>query len=274
MIPGSRPFLLLSSLLTAAALVACVSADTTKKKKKQPIDPSDEFGWAFDETDEQPIATAVVEDSGAYGAPERPSHKDAAPPDPIDAGPADDAGVVTKTFCAAPLAAGDLAIVELMIASRAGSADDGEWVEVQSTRSCWLDLSGVTVESPRGAASANVAALPGGTELAPGASFVVAASADPAKNHALPGAVFAWNATDVLKNDGDTVVVKAPDATVLDTVTYPAFSNLTPGRSLAFPSDCAAADRASFQRWSLAFTAFAPGFQGTPNGPNADVTCF
>lgn len=275
MISGSRSFLVLSfaALLGAAALVACSAADNTKKKK-QPIDPADEFGMGVDDgPEEEPIATQVNEDSGAYGAPERPSHKDAGEV-PVDAGVTPvDAGVVTKTFCAGPLAAGDLVITELMIASRAGSADDGEWVEIRSTRDCWLTLDGVTVESPRGTATTDVATLPAGVALGPGASFVVADSADPTKSHGIAGVVFAWDASDVLKNGGDTVSVKL-GATVVDTLTYPAFTNLTPGRSLAFPSDCTAADRADWQRWSLAFTAFAPGFQGTPNAPNADVACF
>jgi hypothetical protein len=271
MILGSRSFLVLSSLCAMTMLVACSSASA--KKKTQPIDPSDEFGWDDSTATEQPIGTDVNPDTGAYGAPARPAPaKDASAPLP-DAGPSDDGGVVPKTYCAGALAAGDLAIVELMIASRSGSSDNGEWVEVQSTRDCWLTLDGVTIESPRGTSAPNVASVAAGLELAPHASFVVADSADPAKNHGIPGAIVAWEATDVLKNDGDTVTVKL-GTTTIDTLTYPALSNLTPGRSLAFPSDCAATDRADWQRWSLTFASFAAGFEGTPNGANADVTCF
>jgi hypothetical protein len=272
MICGSRPFLLLASFAAATTLLACASADA--KKKRQPVDPGDEFGWDESPT-ETPIDTQIEPDSGAFGAPERPAANKDAGGVVLDAGSPDasDGGPVDKTYCLGPLAAGDLAIVELMISSRSGSGDDGEWVEIRSTRDCWLVLDGVAVESPRGTAAPNVATVAAGLELAPGATFVVAGSADPGKNHGVPAPVFAWNATDVLKNDGDTVTVKA-GGVVVDTLTYPALSNLTPGRSLAFPSDCAAGDRADWQRWSLTFASFAAGFQGTPNAPNADVACF
>jgi hypothetical protein len=61
---------------------------------------------------------------------------------------------------------------------------------------------------------------------------------------------------------------------VIDTITYPAFSNLEPGRTLAFPADCPAAVRTDFARWSLTFDVFAPGFKGTPNAANDDVACY
>ena len=110
-------------------------------------------------------------------------------------------------------------------------------------------------------------------ELAPLGTFIVADSADPAKNHNLPGKVFSWDATDVLKNDGDTVALKV-GSTVIDTLTYPAFSNLEPGRTLSFPDDCAVAVRNDWLRWSLSFDAWKPGFKGTPNATNDDVACY
>ena len=165
------------------------------------------------------------------------------------------------------------AIVELMITSKSGSGDSGEWIEIQNTRACWLELKGLTVESPRGASAPNVATITDDFELAPNATFVVADSDDPVKNHAIPGKVISWNATDVLKNDGDTLTVKLGAVQVVS-LTYPAFTNLTPGRALSFPIDCAWSDRASWPRWSLTFTEYATGFKGTPNGDNADVACF
>src|SRR5947209_15274570 len=58
---------------------------------------------------------------------------------PIDAGgpdatPVVDGGGAPSDACPGALAAGDLAVVELMIASQTGAGDKGEWVEVQSTR--------------------------------------------------------------------------------------------------------------------------------------------
>jgi hypothetical protein len=131
----------------------------------------------------------------------------------------------------------------------------------------------VAVESPRGAAAANVATITDDFELEPHGTFVVADSADPSKNHGIPGKVVAWEASDVLKNDGDTLTVKIGSIQV-DTLTYPAFSNLVAGRALAFPVDCSWPDRADWERWSFTFDEFATGFKGTPNTDNADVACF
>jgi hypothetical protein len=131
----------------------------------------------------------------------------------------------------------------------------------------------VTIASPRGSAATDAVTLDDSVELAPRASFVVADSADPAKNRALPGQVFAWDALDVLKNGGDTVTVTLGD-TVVDKVTYPSFSNLEPGRALAFPSDCPPGVRGDLTRWSLAFGEWTPGMKGTPNAPNDDVACY
>lgn len=267
-IPSWRKVVML--LTGAAVLMACAAESAgSKPKKKSPVDPGDEFWEDEAPLEQDPITPTINEDSGAFGASERPkSTKDAS----VDA-TVPDSGPPPKVFCQGPLAAGDLAVVEIMINSRAGGNDEGEWVEIQNRRDCWLTLSNVTVDSPRGAAPTNVAAVPAGLELGPGATFVVAGSADPAKNHDIPGTVVAWAAIDVLKNDGDTINVKA-GTTTLDSVTYPAFSNLGAGRTLAFPSDCTAPDRADWKRWSLTFDEFATGFKGTPNAPNDDVACF
>ena len=61
---------------------------------------------------------------------------------------------------------------------------------------------------------------------------------------------------------------------VVDTLTYPAFSNLEPGRSLAFPADCPATVRGDWARWSLTFDVCTAGFKGTPNAANGDVACY
>jgi hypothetical protein len=263
------------ALFAGAALAACVAAlsacgsSGATHRHKDPLDPGDDFELGDPPPEEKPMNTIVDDEAGAaVEAPSRRSDKDAAPADPDPA----DAGSGPKTYCSGPLAPQDLAVVELMVTSRAGSNDDGEWVEIRSTRDCWLSLAGVTIESPRGAAT-DAVTLDDGVELGPRASFIVADSADPANNHALPGVVFAWNALDVLKNGGDTVRVKLGD-TLVDSVTYPSFSNLEPGRALAFPSDCAPGVRGDLTRWSLAFAEWTPGMKGTPNAPNDDVACY
>ncbi|MBX3192434.1 MAG: lamin tail domain-containing protein [Labilithrix sp.] len=261
-------------LFTGAAFLFACAAETgaTGKKKRTPMEPGDDF--YDDETgqEQQPIEPTTNPDSGAFGAGARPAaNKDGGR---VDAGP-DEGGTLPKVYCPGPLVAGDLAIVELMIASRAGSADDGEWVEIRSTRDCWLNLKGLVIESPRGALPANSVTVTEDFELAPKGMFIVADTADPVKNNgaARDGKLFAWNATDVLKNDGDSVILKM-GATTVDNLTYPAFSNLEPGRTLAFPDDCAWNVRADWQRWSLTFDEWRPGKKGTPNATNDDVACY
>ena len=278
MTPRSRflDWRLLTLAFTGAAfLFACASAPAAStKKKRTPVEPGDEYYDDDVPSQEDGLTPTANEDSGAFSpAGERPAPaaKDAGGP-LVDAG-GDSGTVQPKVFCAGPLAAGDLAISEMLISSRGGSGDDGEWIEVRSTRTCWLNVKGLSIESPRGTAAPNAATITEDFELAPQGTFVVADSADPAKNHALPGKVFAWGALDVLKNDGDTVALKA-GGVVVDTVTYPAFSNLEPGRALAFPDDCPANVRGDWARWSLTFDVFAPGFKGTPNAANGDVACY
>lgn len=254
---------LLAVLVGSGLLLACT---VETKKKKTPADCTVEQCYSgLPVTYEDPIEPDQVNKvAGAFGAAERPASRDGGggEPEPI-----------VTTYCGESVRAGDLAIVEVMISSRAGSGDPGEWIEIQNTRNCVLKLKGVSVTSPRGAAAPNVATVPDGLELAPRATFVVAGSADPALNHDIPGTVIAWDTTDVLKNSGDTMTVNL-GATVIDSLTYPSFTNITSGRALAFPSDCTAKDRANWDRWSLTFEEWAPGVKGTPNRPNTDVACF
>ncbi len=283
MLPKSRffrSFSVLTLAVTGAAfLFACASAPAAiAKKKKTPVDPGDDFFGDDPTTSEEGLSPTANADSGAFTpAAARPApnngSKDDAGTVTVDAGAADSGTVEPKVYCAGPLAAGDVVVTEMLISSRTGMGDDGEWVELTSTRSCWLKLQGLSIESPRGTTATNAVTISEDFELAPKGSFVVADSADPAKNHALPGKVFAWGASDVLKNDGDTISVKL-GATVVDSVTYPAFSNLEPGRTLAFPSDCPGTVRTDWTRWSLTFDAYSAGFEGTPNATNDDVACY
>lgn len=175
--------------------------------------------------------------------------------------------------CTGPLASGDVKIVEIMIASQSGSGDRGEWVELQSTRACILDIKGLTVSSPRGT-STDSATVASDVYIQPGGSFVVADSSSSTDNHGLPSATLAatWSTYDVLKNSGDTVDVTSGSTTV-DSLTYPAFT-LTPGRSISFPADCTWADRASWTRWSMSFNVWQSPFEGTPGADNTDVSCY
>jgi hypothetical protein len=254
----------------AAFLFACAQA--APNKKKAPDDSTDDtYNSDTSPTDgDPPLPEQVNDNSGAFSPSARPASSDGG----ADAGTSSsDAGTGPVSACGDSVAPGDLAIVEMMIDSRPGMGDDGEWAEVKNTRNCTLKLKGVTVESPRGAAAPDVATITDDVELPPGATFLVANTSDATKNNGLPGALVAWNDTDVLKNAGDTLSVKL-GTVVIDSVTYPDLSNLSPGRSFAFPNDCPLADRSDWRRWSLTFTEYAPGLKGTPNAPNADVACF
>lgn len=274
-IPASRltALLLAASALAAACTVEPDGPVQVRRPKPNWDEYEEDFGAYPPTVKPEPPAPAFIDgDSGAFVvAGERPSGGDAAVPPEEDAGPPEDGG--TRLYCATPLVAGDLRIVEIMVASRTGSLDEAEWVEVESRRDCWLKADGVMVESPRGAAASNIATLPVGSEIAPLGRFVAAGTSDPTKNHNLKGLVASFQSSDVLKNDGDIVRVKL-GALVIDELTYPRFANLTPGRSLAFPSNCKPEERSNFARWSLTFRDYDVGFKGTPNAANTDVTCF
>ena len=229
-----------------------------------------------------PVDAGAPVDSGVVDPPDTGAAPpiDAAPDvvDTVDAGTVDsgnDSGtVVPADACPGALGASDLAIVELMIAAQTGPGDQGEWLEVQSTRACSLNLRGLHFESPR----------VGGTDtldigddfwLPPNGIFLVADSSDPAKNHSLPAPpLWTWlgSPSDVLDNGGDTITITMGGVTV-DALTYPAFQ-LYSGRSISFPADCAWSDRSSWARWSYSFHVWTGTFQGTPNTDNTDVACY
>jgi len=213
-------------------------------------------------------ASVVDDDSGTLAPEERPNDGGVTDGGHVEIS---DGGSVVN--CTGPLAAGDVKIVEIMISSQSGSGDRGEWVELQSTRSCILDIKGLTVSSPHSTAT-DSATVATDVYVQPGGSFVVADSTSGTDNHSLPNAtlVATWNTYDVLKNSGDTVDVTA-GSTTIDTLTYPAFT-LTPGRSISFPADCAWSDRSSWSRWSASFNTWSNPFEGTPGADNVDVTCY
>ena len=283
--------------LVSAAAFAC---STSPAAKKHPV------GGDVENSDpgDPPLPPAPPpdydnSDSGAFTAPGPDRPRDAAAPKPDgsrgnpnptkDAGvrpdaslpeddsgplPPDDSGVVVTppTLCPTPLAKGDLAIVEMMIDSASGAGDRGEWVEIQNTRDCTLNLKGLRVESPRGTEFDYVDV----TEdmlLAPSATFVVADTVVDSLNHTLPGTLLSWVATDALKNDGDTVSIKM-GTLVIDELTYGTWGASYPGRSLSFSVDCAWTDRLDWARWTWSDAEWMTGFKGTPNADNADVKCF
>jgi hypothetical protein len=230
-------------------------------------------------------------DSGALGAGERA--RDASTPRPeggttrppvggedASVPPTDDGGGTTDGgSCSGALAPGDLAIVEIMIASQAGSGDRGEWVEIQNTRQCPLNLNGLHIESPRGSEQPDSVDVDYDLVLGPNEMFIVADSVLGDLNHDLPGTVLSWVGTDALKNSGDTITLSV-GTTTIDTLTYGDWGAHT-GRSVSFPVDCAWSDRSDWARWSWSFNVWQPAqgdagvpMMGTPNADNIDVACY
>ncbi|HXN32289.1 MAG TPA: hypothetical protein VN894_10525 [Polyangiaceae bacterium] len=196
--------------------------------------------------------------------PDATSDSAVTPMPPFDPG---DGGV-----CMTALAEGDLVIDELMIESVAGAGDHGEWLEVQSTVGCALDLRGLHGDAPSGNKIRTFDV--GGDLWIPALGrFVVADSNNVSINHDLPGTVVVWSGQpgDVLRNKGGTVTLQFGGA-IIDSVTYPSMA-LTAGASLAFPSDCAPSRRSDWTAWQSSTFAWFPGFSGTPNAPNDDVQC-
>jgi hypothetical protein len=190
--------------------------------------------------------------------------EDPAPWPPFDPG---DAGV-----CSGALAPGDLIIDELMIQSVAGAGDHGEWIEVQSTVGCALDLRGLHGDAPSGN---KIRTFDIGSDVWIPAlgTFIVADSSNAAIDHQLPGTEVAWAGQpgDVLRNKGGTVTLLA-GGMMIDTLTYPSMA-LTVGTSVTFPSDCAPSRRSDWTAWQPSAFEWFPGFFGTPNAPNDDVQC-
>jgi hypothetical protein len=269
-----------AALLAGAVTLACSQAETTKKKR--PVaDPSELPMDGEEEPVDPPTDPDNVNDGGTFGLSSRANDGGAKsdagrpkpPPDPPSDGGSDSGGTTGKTYCTGPIAAGDLRIQEIMIASRTGSGDDGEWVEIVSNKNCWLNLKNVRIESPRGTQT-DFVTITTDFDLAPYGTFIAADSKDPTKNHNLPGIVFAFNSSDVFKNDGDTIRVLS-GTTVIDEITYPNFSNLEYGASVSFPWDCLYwSERADWNRWSYSFTKWDGVHYGTPNTDNDDVTCY
>ena len=190
-----------------------------------------------------------------------------APTTDLDVGSdADDAG------CTAPLAAGSLAIDELMIESVAGTGDYGEWVEVENSLACAVNLRGLHGECATGA-TVHTFDVTGNVWIPAGGTFLVADSSDPAINHYLPGTLVVWTGQpgDVLRNEGGTVTLMW-NGSLVDTVTYPS-RKLVVGASIAFPSNCMPTQITDWTTWQTSISSWFPGFDGTPNAPNTDVTC-
>jgi hypothetical protein len=207
-------------------------------------------------------STGPAPDGGARPPPEGGPQSPMGPP--FDAG---EGGV-----CNMPLTSGDLVIDELMIESVAGTGDYGQWIEVRSTLGCAVDLRGLHGECPSGKKVATFDVTEDLWIPAFG-TFLVVDSSDPAINHDLPGTLVVWSGGpgDVLRRKGTTITIES-GGVLVDTVTYPAFKLLV-GVSVSFPSDCPDSVRSDWTEWQTSTFSWFPGFFGTPNAANDDVSC-
>ncbi|MDQ3033609.1 MAG: lamin tail domain-containing protein [Myxococcota bacterium] len=174
-----------------------------------------------------------------------------------------DAGVA---LC--PPTAERLGIVEVMISSRSGSTDRGEWLELLNVGDCAVDLTGLVIASPpSGMGVAIEFSLPGGTIL-PGARWVLAQSAVPLENHDLPhDAVYSGITLD---NGGDWIELRAGGVTI-DRVSWGS-TDFLHGTARSFPDGRPLVDNASQLQWcnATAVYSMATGgpYRGTPRAPN------
>jgi len=221
-------------------------------------------------------------DSAAFSSP-APSWDASAPPVSFDAGaPRRDAEADVTTGplrdsggdgpCTQPLGPGVLVIDEMMIESVAGTGDYGQWIEIASTSSCAVTLNGLHAECPVGN-KVRTLDVGGDVWIPPGGSFVIADSTDPAIDHYLPGTVLAWagDPGSVLRKSGGTISLMA-NGTIVDSLTWPSLAVVV-GASVAFPASCSPSQRSDWTEWQISTASWFPGFYGTPNAPNTDVSC-
>jgi hypothetical protein len=270
--------LFLLSFLVASPALGCgwASGESGFDTDAASTDGGFAEGASVTESDDTTLPPAPEDDDGDGGAANAP-FDDAFPigddgglATPLPSGPPFDAG--EGGVCTRPLATGDLMIVELMIESTSGTGDHGEWIEVESSLRCAVNINGLSGNCPTGA-KVNTFEVSGDLWIPPLGTFVIADSTDPAVNHLLPGIVIPWSAQpgDVLRNEGATVTLLMSGG-IVDSVTYPDMK-LTPGVSVAFPSDCPATLRPQWTAWQSSTSSWFPAFRGTPNAANDDVHC-
>jgi hypothetical protein len=276
----------------ATALLACTSggvscAQGVGGSTGTPIsttNPGDDDNATGD--DDQNGDDNVNADSGAFGQNDS-GGDDGAPGREAGAdGGATDSG--SDGGSSAPICpdviSGTLTIVEVMIVSRSGNlgSDRGEWVELLNPSSnCAVELTNITVTSPRGTSGADTATLNDGYRVGPGQTVLVTDSLSATDNNGLTGQIYTWNSSDVLANGGDSVSVLR-GTSVLNTFSYTTSTvNIEDGVSVELPARCSTTKAGDLIYWQAATAGFgtatcgaagASACQGTPNAPNDDVS--
>jgi hypothetical protein len=169
-----------------------------------------------------------------------------------------------------PPAAGDIVIVEVMIASAAG-ADRGEWFEIESRADCFVSLAGVDIVSPTSSGDEKVHTI-GHAVVPPRARFVLALSSAPIDNHGLVHdyAYGSGGSSDVILNNGTDWLELRSLAFVLDRVAWPS-GGYTIGRSRELDGTADAARNDDWSSWCDATSVYSTlggTFYGTPGASN------
>jgi hypothetical protein len=223
---------------------------------------------------------AGVRDSGIRDSGPRDGGRDAGRMDsgpPMDSGPRDsgprDSGRDTGPPGCRP-AVGSLVIVEVMISSRSGAGDRGEWFEAVNTGSCSIDLAGVVIASGASTGGELTHTISGGS-VAPSQRYVFALSSAIADNHALPHdyAYGSGAASDVIFNNTADWLELREAGVAVDRVVWPT-GGFTHGRARQFPGTPSATGNDIWSNWcdaTMVYSTTGGTFYGTPRMANG--TC-
>lgn len=171
---------------------------------------------------------------------------------------------------ARPPQAGDLIIHELMINPSAVSDAQGEYTELRSLSSDWLDLSGVALADEDVDLSELLPVYSGSLLLAPGELLVVCASSTGNGGVNCQATIDAKSTGGgfVLANSEDEVIVLSASGKTLDTVRYSGDFAPT-GAALGLrPSKQDAASNDTASNWCAQASGLSGGDAGTPGEDN------
>ena len=172
---------------------------------------------------------------------------------------------------AGPIGVGALVITEIMPYSVAGSADNGEWLEVYNTTAANIDLVGVTLKYKT---ISVVIAAKGGTTVVPAGGYLVLGRSTDKTANGGAQVDYSYGITIQMANTGGTLTLES-GSTVIDTVVYGSGSGwptLTKGIAIqlaAGKTDSVSNDTGS--NWCNATAPYGTGMAGTPDAANG--TC-
>ncbi len=265
----SRPVLLAAALLSGATFAACAQGGAATPDAGQPaIDAGHHRRDAGRDAGSHAGRDAGHDAGHDSGTVIADAGRDAGPPPTPDAG--HDAGPAPPCT---PTPS-NLAIVEVMIESRTGSGDLGEWFEIENIGSCTVNLTGLIVESPTDAGAAVTHTVSVGV-VPPGERFVFAQSGDSAENHGLPvDYVYGSGTAGVVFNNGADSLRLTYGGVEIDRVTWGSTDfRVGASRQLSSTASPTSNDSLASGAWcdSTDVYSMATGgpYRGTPGTANA-----